>query len=234
VKVQLVTRGDFGDFMTEGIADYMAKSLRRLGVTIQDHTTIRQIYEGEAVTTDERVIPFDVCLWTGGFSVPSLARETGLKVNERGQILTEMSLRSLSHPDIFACGDAAMTIEEPGVRWRMSAFTALVTGAHAAQCIVDVVRGKTPEALSFAYYGQAIALGRHDAIGFLTYPADKPIQPYFTGWFGQQYREFFAWYAGSLSRLERRLPGVFQWQGRGRYAAKRKAAARIEKVRQSA
>ncbi|MBC7811100.1 MAG: FAD-dependent oxidoreductase, partial [Burkholderiales bacterium] len=105
VKVQLVTRGEFGGFITKGIADYMGKSLRELGVSLQDHTTISELREREAITSSGVLIPFDVCLWTGGFSVPKLARETGLKVNERGQILTDMFLRSISHPDIFACGD---------------------------------------------------------------------------------------------------------------------------------
>jgi len=42
--------------------------------------------------------------------------------------------------------------------------------------------GKTPRPLNFAYIGQGIALGRHNAIGFNNYPDDKPNPPYFTGW----------------------------------------------------
>jgi hypothetical protein len=33
--------------------------------------------------------------------------------------------------------------------------------------------GRQPKPFSFAYAGQAISLGRHDAIGFNTYPDDR-------------------------------------------------------------
>jgi hypothetical protein len=46
-----------------------------------------------------------------------------------------------------------------------------------------------PKPFSFAYYGQGIALGRHDAIGFNTYPAGHPNRPYFTGKLGYEFRE---------------------------------------------
>jgi NADH dehydrogenase FAD-containing subunit len=85
-------------------------------------------------------------------------------------------MRSISQPDIFAAGDAAQPVEEPGVPMRMSAFTAVVTGSHAADCLSDVLHGKTPQPLSFAYPGMCIALGQHEAIAFNIYPADEVLK----------------------------------------------------------
>ena len=233
LKIHLVTRGQFGAFIRRDIADYMLASLQRRGVTVQDHTTIADVRAREARTSDGTAIPFDVCLWTGGFKALLLAREAGLAVNELGQILTDPYLRSISHPDIFAVGDAAWPVEEPGVPMRMSAFTALATGVHAADCLSRVVRGKSPRPLSFVYYGQAIALGRNDAIGFPIFPADKATPPYFVGRFGFLYREFFVNLAISFPRIER-WPGIFNLQGKGRYAAAKRKAARQAQIRQSA
>ena len=55
-------------------------------------------------------------------------------VNERGQIVIDPYMRSISHPDIYALGDAAYPLEAPGVAVRMAAFTAAVMGAHGADC----------------------------------------------------------------------------------------------------
>jgi NADH dehydrogenase FAD-containing subunit len=222
VQVRLITQGELGLFLGKKAAAYMRQTLQRLGVTIQDHTTITAVGATEVLTQTGAAIPHDLCLWAGGFSVPPLAREAGLAVNERGQILIDPFMRSISHLDIYAVGDAAQPVEDPGVKMRMSAFTAAVTGAHAADCLSAVLRGKQPRPLSFAYAGQGIALGRHDAIGFNTYPADTPNRPYLTGWLGYQMREFFVRYLAGAASRERRLPGIFVWLGKGRYAASRK------------
>src|SRR5437016_5963177 len=141
----------------------MSRSLEQLGVNIQDHTTVSELRANQVLTSNDAALDYDVCLWTGGFGVSRVARDAGLTVNERGQILTDPFMRSISHPEIFAAGDAAQPREEPGVPLRMSAFTALVTGAHAADCLNNLMRGKTLKPLSFAYVGQGIALGYHNA-----------------------------------------------------------------------
>jgi NADH:quinone reductase (non-electrogenic) len=219
LEVQLVTRGEFGQFMPPGIAAYMYRALVGLGASIQDQTTITEVRAGEALTASGAVLPHDVCLWAGGFTVPHLARAAGLAVNEQGQILIDPFMRSVSHPDVYAVGDAAHPLEAPGVAMRMAAFTAVVMGAHGADCLSATLHGRNPKPLSFAYAGQAIALGQHDAIGFNTYPDDRPHRPYFRGRLGYEVREFFVRLLADVPNLERRWPGAFLWLGKGRYAA---------------
>jgi hypothetical protein len=115
----------------------------------------------------------------------------------------------------------------------MGAFTATVMGVHAADCLTDVLRGKAPHPLSFAYLAQGIALGRRDAIFFSIYPDDKAYPPYFTGRLGYWIRAFGVVYLRFLVRSERR-PGFLFVLGKGRYtAAKRKAERQLAQVRQS-
>lgn len=234
LKVQLVTRGELGKFFGKYAADYMRQSLTRLGVEIQDRTTIAEIRADSALTTGSGVIPFDVCLWAGGFSVPRIAREAGLAVNERGQILIDPFMRSISHPDIFAVGDAAMPVQEPSVRVRMSAFTATIMGAHGADTLTATLQHKTPRPLSFAYLGQGIALGRHNAIGFNNIPDDKPHAPYFTGRLGYEGRELFVNLLADLARLEKGLPGVTYWLGKGRFEAMQRQHKTLVSAKRSA
>jgi NADH dehydrogenase FAD-containing subunit len=219
LQVQLVTQDEFGSFMKKKIADYMQQSLQRLGVEIREHCAISEVKANEVLTASGAVLPHDVCVWAGGFSMPHLAREAGLAVNERGQILIDPFMRSISHPEIYAIGDAAQPLEAPGVAVRMAAFNAVVMGAHGADCLSAMLHGKEPQPFSFAYAGQAIALGRRDAIGFNTYPDDSPNSPYFTGRTGYVIREFFVRLLADLPNIERRWPGFFIWLGKGRYAA---------------
>jgi NADH dehydrogenase len=220
LHVQLVTEGEFGQPFGKKIAGYMRRSLTRSGVTIQEHTTIAEVRAAEAQTASGEVLPFDVCLWAGGFSVPRLGREAGLAVNERGQIFIDPFMRSISHREIYAAGDAAYPVEPPGVTAvRMAALTASIMGAHVADCLAAQLRDQMPQPLSFAYLGQGIALGPRNAIGFNNFPNDKPNPPYFTGRLGYEGREFFVRLLADLPNYERAWPGVTVWLGKGRYKA---------------
>jgi NADH dehydrogenase FAD-containing subunit len=232
LTVQLITQGAFGQFMPPAIAAYMRRALVQRGVTIRDQTTIAEVRAADVLTASGDAFPHDVCLWTGGFSVPALAREAGLAVNTRGQIVIDPFMRSVSHPDVYAVGDAAHPLEAPGVAVRMAAYSAAVMGAHGADCVQAALRGKQPTPFSFAYAGQAIALGRRDAIGFNTYPDDRPRRPYFAGRLGAGIRTFFVRLLAALPSLERRWPGVFIWLGKGRYAAmKRQGSPAAQSLR---
>lgn len=221
LKVLLATNGRLGAFLGKGVSAYMRRRLTRLGVELHDETMVSAVRADSVITDQEQVIPCDLCIWTGGFVAPSLAREAGLTVNERNQVVIDPFMRALAHPEVYAIGDAAYPQEEPGAPVRMSAVTATILGAHGADCLSAVLHGKRPKPLSFAYLGQGIALGRGDAIGFNNYPDDTPRRPYFTGWLGYQTREFFVRYLAASPSIERRLPGAFVWPGKRRYAASR-------------
>src|SRR5438093_519793 len=86
----------------------------------------------------------DVCIWVGGFEVSDLARSAGIEVNGRGQILVDRALRSLSHPDIYDAGDAAMPADDLGTPIRMSLYAAAPMGAHAAVALAAHLHGQQP------------------------------------------------------------------------------------------
>jgi NADH dehydrogenase FAD-containing subunit len=189
IKVRLVTREPLALFLGKGVASSIRRRLVRLGVEILDQSSVTAVRAQSVVIDQGSELACDLCIWTGGFVAPPLAREAGLAVNEHNQVIVDPFLRSISHPEIYAIGDAASPSEDPGVRVRMSAGTATIMGAHGADCLSATLSGKAPKPLSFAYLGQGIALGRHNAIGFNNYPDDKPFPPYFTGRLGYLIRE---------------------------------------------
>ncbi|HEX5632655.1 MAG TPA: FAD-dependent oxidoreductase [Gemmatimonadales bacterium] len=54
-------------------------------------------------------------VWAAGGTPPSLFRDSGLATDEAGWLLVDETLRSVSHPDIFAAGDAAAVQGAPWV-----------------------------------------------------------------------------------------------------------------------
>jgi NADH dehydrogenase FAD-containing subunit len=230
IKVYLITRETLALFLNKSVGSSIRKSLQRLRVEIIDQVGVTAVRALSVVTDQGDELACDLCIWTGGFVAPLLAREAGLAVNERNQIVVDPFLRSISHPEIYAIGDAASPLVDPGVHVRMSAVTATIMGAHGADSLSAVLHGKAPEPFSFAYLGQGIALGRHNAIGYNNYPDDKPVPPYFTGRLGYLIREAFVRYLTAAPRFERRWPGLFVWPGKRRYeAAQRQQQAKAKK-----
>src|SRR5438270_4383815 len=218
IKVSLVTQGSLALSWGKSVAGAIRRRLVSLGIEIVDQSNVRAVRAHSVVLDQGRELACDLCIWTAGFVVPSLAKDAGLPVNERDQMLVDPFLRSVSHQEIYAIGDAALPVEDPGVAHvRMSAFTASIMGAHAADCLSAILTGQAPKPLSFAYLAQAIALGRHHAIFFLLSPDDRPRQPYITGWLGSLVREAVVSFVVTATMSQRRFPGLFVWPGKGRY-----------------
>src|SRR5262249_42544006 len=127
-------------------------------------------------------------------------------------------MRSVLHLTIYAVGKTADPQEEPAIPVRMSAFAPSITGAHGADCLSNVLRGNAPKPLSFAYLGQGIALGRHNAVGCNKYPDDRPHRPYLIGRVDYWIRDWLVRFLATAPRRECR-PGSFIWPGKSRCAA---------------
>jgi NADH dehydrogenase FAD-containing subunit len=226
IKVSLVTRGSFARSWNKSVADQIRRRLVSLGVEIIEQGKVSAVRAQSVVLEGGRELVCDLCIWTTGFVVQPLARQAGLPVNERDQILVDPFLHSISHQEIYAIGDAASPVEDPGVSHvRMSAYTASIMGAHAADCLSAELAGKTPKPLSFAYLAQAIALGQHNAMFLTLSPDDKARPPYITGRVGAFTREFSISFVIAATLAQQRFPGLFVWLGKGRYEQQRRKRA---------
>jgi NADH dehydrogenase FAD-containing subunit len=211
------------------VADIFRQRLAKLGVEIVDQSEVTEVRPHSVILDRVRELPYSLCIWTTGFVAPPLAQEAGLSVNERGQILVDPFLRSVSHPQIYAIGDAAIPASNPGVSHvRMSAYTASIMAAHGADCLSDVLKGVTPRPLSFAYQAQAVALGRGSALFLPLSAEDKPVSPYFAGRTGAFIREAFVRFVITATMSQRRLPGMFMWFGKNRYEQQLEQSASVE------
>lgn len=205
VHVSVVTSGALGDNLSKKGRAYLHQAFGQRGIQVIDHARVLEVREGEILTAQGSV-PFDLCLWAASMKVSDLARQAGLQVNTSGQILTDKALRSLSHPDVFAVGDAATMTEAP-VPTRMSCQLAQPQGAHTADNLARVVLGETVQPFNFRYALLCISLGRSDGLVHVVTPEDVPTERIFTGRVGAWIKEIIVWSTVFAMKMERWFPG---------------------------
>ncbi|HET8851652.1 MAG TPA: FAD-dependent oxidoreductase, partial [Ktedonobacteraceae bacterium] len=105
IKVSLVTRGPLALSWNKSVAGIIRRRLVSLGVQIIEQSKVSAVRAHSVVLDQGRELECSLCIWTAGFVVPPQAREAGLAVNERDQILVDPFLRSVSHQEIYAIGD---------------------------------------------------------------------------------------------------------------------------------
>ena len=155
-------------------------------------------------------------LWTTGVRVSPIAAAAGLDVDDRGRIVTDESLRSVSHPNVYAVGDAAAVRQPYGVV-HGTCQSGIPTGVHAAASIARELNGKQPKKFRFGYIHQPVSLGRHDGVIQFTHPDDSPARFYLAGRWAVAYKEAVSSSPWSTFRLLKADPG----NGSGTVASRR-------------
>jgi len=214
-EVSMISTSRCGDFKGARVEAAIRAELARLGVRMIDKETVSEVRATEIATASGRTIACDLCVWSGGLRSAAIASNAGISTDPQGRIWVDPNLRSISHPHIFAVGDAAHPMAPTGAPYRMSAFVALSTGAYVADAILAEGKKQKTDPFSFSTYGQGIAIGR-GGVGFFSYPDDKQRWFIVTGGAARVIRNFFVWFISYALKLERKMPGFFFWPGRRR------------------
>jgi NADH dehydrogenase FAD-containing subunit len=215
MDVTIVTRGRCGDFQGPRVEKAVRATLVKLGVKLVDNETIAEVRPTELMTGTGRSVACDLCVWSGGLRSTPIARNAGIATDVRGRVLVDANLRSITHQPIFAVGDSACPLAPTGAPYRQSAFTALVSGAYAADVILAQKSRRELPPFSFSTFGQGVAIGR-GGVGFFSYPDDKQRWFIVRGRTARYIRNFFVWLVCYVLKVERRFPGFFFWLGRRR------------------
>ena len=188
LDVVLVGRGEPGSAMNPKARAYLRSALDRLGVGVRAGAEVVKVLPDAVELAGGEHIAADALLWTGGTRVSPLAAVAGLEVDARGRIVTDSTLRSVSHPDVSAVGDAAAVRQGYGVM-HGTCQSGMPTGVHAALAIDRALRGKRPRPFRFGYYHTPVSLGRADGVVQFTRPDDSPRRLVLTGRTAMRYKE---------------------------------------------
>lgn len=180
VSVTLVGRGELGGQLSPGARLHLRQACERLGITVLEHTTVESVDATGARTAEGTTIASDATVWTGGFAVHPIAAASGLEVTEAGRIVVDRTMRSVSHPDVYAAGDAVHTVGDNGRPLPMSCGSAGFTGRQAVEAIVARLTGREVPTTGLPFKLVHLSLGRRDAI-LQTYDGDARPKEKYTG-----------------------------------------------------
>lgn len=164
LQISLATSGELGGWLETKARRHLLRAIDRFGITVHEHTTIASVEQNRAIAADGGVFAADATVWAAGFAVHPIAANSGLAVEANGQITVDRRMRSVSHPDVYAAGDAVFTIAENGLPLPMSCASAGPTSKQAIAAIIGHRTGRDVAISKLPYIGNHISLGRHDAI----------------------------------------------------------------------
>ncbi|MEU0490532.1 FAD-dependent oxidoreductase [Nocardiopsis sp. NPDC006139] len=204
--VTLACGGLLGPYLHPRGRRSVARRLAALGVTVLDGpgSRVTAVTDASVRLADGRELPSAVTVWAAGFSVPRLARDSGLSTDAEGRLLTDETYTSLDSPHIVATGDAAAP---SGLPVRMSCQAAVQSGPQAADTVLARIEGRAPEPLTVMFAAQCISLGRRTGIFQIAHRNDVARGAHISGRAGGRIKEYIC--RGIVGQLsdEARRPG---------------------------
>ncbi|MGV9930578.1 NAD(P)/FAD-dependent oxidoreductase [Streptomyces olivaceoviridis] len=164
LSVALAAHGELGAWLSPKARRHLRRAFDRLGITVHEHTRVEAVEPARAIAADGTSLPADVTVWAAGFAVHPIAAASGLEVDGSGRIVVDRSMRSVSHPDVYAAGDCAYALGDNGRPLPMSCASAGFTAMQATAAIIARLTGGEVPTVGLKYYGNHISLGRRDAI----------------------------------------------------------------------
>ncbi|MGK5519806.1 NAD(P)/FAD-dependent oxidoreductase [Micromonospora sp. URMC 107] len=189
LDVALAARGGLGDWLSPRGRAHLRKVFDKLGITAYEHATVTGVEADRVATADGRAIPAAVAVWTTGFAVHPIARATALEVTDSGQIVVDGTMRSVSHPDVYAVGDAAMVMGPGDKPLRMSCASGVPTAWQAADAIAARLAGAKLPTSRIRYFNQCISLGRGEGLIQYVTADDRALRAALTGRLAAVYKE---------------------------------------------
>ncbi|MDS1271789.1 FAD-dependent oxidoreductase [Lipingzhangella sp. LS1_29] len=191
-RVMLLDAGRVGGWLSTPAQRHLRRVLDRLDVEVRDETSVSTVNPETLITPDGTEIPADTTVWAAGFRPPEIAREAGLAVTPTGRIQVDATMRSRSHPEVYAVGDAAAVAGPGGAELRMCCAAGSPMAGKAADVIAARLTGRRPGTFWFRFFGQCVSLGRNDGLVQLVRADDTVTGRVLTGRKAARVKEFIS------------------------------------------
>ncbi|WP_280476558.1 NAD(P)/FAD-dependent oxidoreductase [Nocardia asiatica] len=188
LTVALISSAEPGSMMGEKARAYLNRALDRLGVVRTVGVKVTKVLPDAVRLDTGELVASDLILWTTGVRVSPLAAQAGIATDAKGLVITDPTLRSVSHPEIHAIGDAALVRQAWG-QIHGTCQSGVVTADYTAAVIARLLRGTTVRPFRFGYFHQPVSLGRKDAVIQFTNADDTPKRWYLQGMAAVIYKE---------------------------------------------
>jgi NADH dehydrogenase len=183
------------------LASVATRILTRRGADIRASTPVRAI-EPERVHIDGEIIGASTIILAAGI-VPSVAvSRVDVARDARGRIIVDATMRSTSHPTVWALGDCASIPGPDGKPYPALAQHAIREAKQLARNVAAVVQGRAPEPFVFRTLGTMAALGHSRAVAQVM---GVRITGVVAWWLRRSY------YLLQMPRWDRRLRILLDW-----------------------
>ncbi len=183
------------------LAALATRVLERRGADVRISTPVRAIERGRVHLADETIEAGTIVL-AAGIVPNAVARAVPVLHDSRGRIVVDASMRSRSHPRVWALGDCATIPGPDGRPYPPLAQHAIREGRQLARNLKAAIDGHTPSPFLFRPLGTMASLGHTRAVARV---------------FGVRLAGFPAWwvrrtyYLFQMPRWDRRLRIVLDW-----------------------
>jgi NADH dehydrogenase len=183
------------------LAAAAARVLQRRGVDIQVSTAVQSIEDGR-VRLENDAINAGTIVLTAGIVPSAVASAIPVVRDQRGRVAVDATMRSRSHPQVWALGDCAAIPGPDGRYYPALAQHAVREARHLAQNIKAAIDGQVPSPFMFGSLGTMASLGHTRAVARA---------------FGMRFTGFPAWwlrrtyYLFQMPHWDRRLRIILDW-----------------------
>ena len=183
------------------LATIATRVLTRRGADIRASTPVRKI-EAERVQIDGETIDTSTIILAAGI-VPSVAAsKIDVAHDAKGRISVDATMRSTSHPSVWALGDCASIPGPDGKPYPALAQHAVREARQVARNVAAVIQERTPKPFVFRTLGTMAALGHSRAVAQVM---GLQLTGFIAWWFRRTY------YLMQMPRWDRRLRIVLDW-----------------------
>lgn len=187
LQVELISAGEIAPALSRTAREHARAVLRRLGVTVHEHTRATAVAAGR-LETSAGPLRFDLCAWAAGFRASPLVAELGLPTTADGRVIVDRTLHARA--DLLIAGDAAAVPGADGGWLEAACKTAMPTAAHAADTAVAELTGGAPREFRYRNPGYCVSLGRRDGIlqfmGESGQPRERIVRGRVAAWVKEQ------------------------------------------------
>ncbi len=135
------------------------KRLKEPNVTFAFGGHISKVNKTSVFTDDNKVYPYDLLIWTGGVQANTLAWESNLPTNKRGQVIVNNFLQVQGERNIFAAGDIAQYQDVKTQTFAPTvAQVAEEEGKAAGENISRLITNKTLKPYRYRHFGYVVPL----------------------------------------------------------------------------
>ena len=175
VRVVLVERAAVvGPELGEGPRPQILEALAETGVELRLDTQVERLDAAQVTLSDGSTIAASTVVWTGGMRASSLTEEIPGERDALGRLRVDEYLQVVGVPGVYAAGDTAAAVAEPGHIVMQSCQHAVPQGKFVGVNVASDLLGRPRVPFAPDPYVTCLDLGTYGAV--LTAGWDRAVQ----------------------------------------------------------